>query len=186
MKQTITFLLIIFCVTEATSQIKEKGLGFQLGYAYQNMNRIDIGANYLLVNSKYYASTKTKRDNDSLPSYNSTISKKSISCSGINVSFHGFFDSSNFIFGQSIGYNYGKTWNKGLGFNIGAGFFHYSDSDFRITPSIGISFAEIIYLNYSYAIPLNNQTQSSITANQISIAIRYNPAIVRVILNNVK
>ena len=39
-EKVLIFSLIIFPFLEMNSQTKEHGLGMQLGYAYQNINRI--------------------------------------------------------------------------------------------------------------------------------------------------
>ncbi len=181
MKKAITLLFIFIFIEQAYCQKAEKGLGLQIGYSYQHLHKVDLGLNYIRSKAHRYT---TKKDIDSLPNSSYNISKKSITTSGINLSVHALFNGSHKVFAQSIGYNYGKSWNSGLGINVGAGVFHYSNSDFRINPTVGISLIEFIYLNYSYSIPISNEEKSYINRNQIGITFRFNSAIVNSIMMN--
>ena len=183
---TIIILVLILAKNLKSQTVEENGLGLQVGYTYQNINCFDLGFNYLFVKRQDYQSKKIKKDNDTLPTYTYRTLKQSIFSHGVNCSVHGFYIRSDFIIGQSIGYAIGMTGNAGFGLNVGVGIYHYLKNDYRIKPTIGISFLELIYLNYSYSIPLNNEGEQLITLNQISLSLRLSPPIAKAVLNIVK
>jgi hypothetical protein len=184
MKKVILFIYVILLSSSTYSQIKERGLGVHAGYSYQNISSINLGVNYMFVRKNEYIKEKTPNKTSEVPSQ---TTKYSLYSHCFSLSGHMFFPpATKTFFGQSISYNFSKTWNSGLGGGGGLALYNFSHNDYRFAPIIGLSFADIISIQYSYLVSINNNEQKIINPNQINIVLRYNKALYGAILNILK
>ncbi len=154
------------------AQTKGDGVGVQLSYSYQNVNRIDFGVNYLWC--KANSGAKTKSYSEDGKNYKLSTEKITSLVYGPKLNAIVFFDQDDFHMGTSLGFNIEKDFGLGYIFMIGNSFEYYHTKDFRICPKTGVNFLGLLHLNYSYCLPLNNKSISKIGNHQISIMIRFN------------
>jgi hypothetical protein len=166
-------------------------MGIQIGCNYDKYIDVNLGINYLHSKERSYTKESIRLDSNSTREHSYIESKTSIMSQGFNFNIHGLSRFSRYYLGESFGYSKGKTYNSGLGYNLGIYTFHCSalKNIITINPSIGLSLSEILYLNYSYALPISNLLENNTNAlsrHQLHLIIRYNPSLISLLLHMVR
>ncbi len=152
-----------FIAPDTTGSIKryESAFGIDAAYEYQETNGFYLGLNYLKAFSK-----------------KDTIEKgvyAHIYGPALGFSFN--YDGTQILWGQRLGINYYRIYHSLFGLNGGVFAENYAtekftNNDFRLGVTAGISASGVLSLNYSYSQPLNNETLTGM--HKIALVLNIN------------